>query len=175
MKKPPPILPESYVEQYVEPKEQSALEAMMNMPIEGYFNRLIEKGLVHSLLPQPEKDIMLDPSHPKNKLREQMRTEEGSREILSEFFNTVTLEGIEIDRMYQTEIMELSQGRDNLCDIEQLQDRRQKNINSIIKINIAKKRLLTLPGINFQLNVAQGHQQVNNNTHDKNDSNTELE
>ena len=171
MKKPAKELPEPYEA----PKDRSALEDMMNRPIEEYFVRRMLEGIDHQDLPQPEKDIMLDPNHPTNRLREQMRTESGSREILSEFFNTVTIEGIKIDRMYQTEIMELSQGRDNLCDIEQLQDRRQKNINSIIKINIAKKRLLTLPGINFQLNVAQGHQQVNNNTHDKNDSNTELE
>jgi len=161
MQKPETELPTPYEP----PKDRSTIDKIMSRPIEEHFKERIEDGfdVPHVRMNRGTMEIALDPRGPMAKLQEEMRTPKGNDEAINGIINKWVTQRIAFDQLYESEIMEKSQNDSNLYEIDSLYKRKHENENVVLKLFAAKKKLLTLPGISFtQVNVAQGHQQVNN-------------
>ena len=150
-------------EPYEPPKDRSALDEILNRPVDEHFQLRIEEGIDCYGARKGEMEVALDPRGPMSKLQEQMATPEGNRGAINGLINKWVTQRIAFDQLHEAIILEKSPSDNNFHEIEQAFQRKHENERVILGLFTAKKKLLTLPGISFtQVNMTQGQQQINN-------------
>jgi hypothetical protein len=152
-----------YPAPYEPPKDRSAIDKIMNRPVEEHFARRIPEGVGLPGHQTSEMEATLDPRGSITELREQMCTPKGNAEAIDEIINKWITQRIAFDQLFESEMLELSQRNNNINDLEIIFNRKHENEKIILGLFATKKKLLTLPGISFtQVNMAHGAQQINN-------------
>ena len=154
-------------ELYEPPKDRSAIDEIINRPLEEHFEFRIKQGIDCPDARKGEMEVALDPRGPMSKLQRQMSTPEGNREAIDKIINKWVTQRLAFDQLYEAKILENSSYDNNIYDIEQAFQKKHDNERVILGLFTAKKKLLTLPGISFtQVNMTHGPQQINNGSNE---------